>query len=539
MSDQSPLQRRNRFTGVLLIGICVGILGLAAVVFALLPSGFKFFGNLLFATVATGVAALIALARRHFTRSGENLLTLQSRPPILFLRQFSDDGATSIAGTLMSRRRISWRPFWHRTYEERFNWALRPVGPMIAIGRPDEYLPALGAARIYVGDDEWQGKVKQLIERSQLVLLQIGETEGIKWELQQIVGKVDPSKLILCLPMEEENGERVQQARYQRFLELNASLFPVALPPNIEHAQFIYFERNWAPKLLEPSAANRRIIKIANPEAGRVNLWAALDLLNDEFIRVRTPIVVRFIGGFLPLLFAYFIFGTAVLSYAARSLDSATFFGLLSPYSEVRREFAPRIEDLRVQLNKIALRIGEPGSLKLDGGPTATLDPPPVYKSGAQAISNTDFINAELLTEGGRYWWNRNRAYVPRFVSLGSLSALEAALARFDGPDILGTERWARDASEFKELLENVLAFRYLVVVRNAESRNSRDSTGDIEIEVILVDLPNQMILTVFRLPIEVSRRSSNSLLSLKETARGELSRALMQRVNGTFLLID
>ena len=538
MSPQSPLQRRNRFTGLVLIGLSVGIFGSAVVVLFVLPSEVRFLGNILITVAGTGVAAWIALARRHFTRSGESLLTLQSRPPILFLRQFSDDGAISIAGTLMSRRRISWRAFWYRTYEERFNWALRPIGPMIAIGRPDESLPALGAARIYVGDDAWQDKVKQLIEISQLVLLQIGETEGIRWEVQQIVGKVDPAKLILCLPIDERNGERVQQHRYQRFLELNASLFPVALPLTIEHAQFIYFERDWTPKLLEPKTANRGMIGPASPEADRVHLWAALDVLNEEFMRVPTPIFLRFIGV-LPLLVVYFFFGTSVVSFASRMLDSTTFFGLLSPYKDVRRELAPRVEELRVQLHKIALEIGEPGSRTIDSGPVAALDPPPVYKWGAEAISNTDVINAELLTEGTRYWWNRNSASVPRSVDLGSMSALASALSQFDTPDIFGNERWASDTSRFEETLEHALNLQYLVVIRNADPRSARDASGDIEIEVILVDLPKQMILTVFRLPMTVSRRSSNLPPALEGASRGELSRALMQRVGGTFLLGD
>ena len=46
-----------------------------------------------------------------------------------------------------------------RTPEQELADILEHVGPVVAVGKPGEPLPELGAARLYVSHDEWQGKV--------------------------------------------------------------------------------------------------------------------------------------------------------------------------------------------------------------------------------------------------------------------------------------------------------------------------------------------------------------------------------------------
>jgi len=51
---------------------------------------------------------------------------------------------------------------------------MNQVGPFIAIGKPGEELPDLGAARTYVGSANWQDKVNELVPRAQLVVFRFG-----------------------------------------------------------------------------------------------------------------------------------------------------------------------------------------------------------------------------------------------------------------------------------------------------------------------------------------------------------------------------
>ena len=47
----------------------------------------------------------------------------------------------------------------------------KPLGQVIAIGRPSEPMPELGAVRFYVSDDEWQAVVLNWIAKAELVVL--------------------------------------------------------------------------------------------------------------------------------------------------------------------------------------------------------------------------------------------------------------------------------------------------------------------------------------------------------------------------------
>jgi hypothetical protein len=85
----------------------------------------------------------------------EHALRVDSRPPVLLLRSFADDGV--MRG------------------DERFEvWLaneLKKFGPLVAIGAPDNELPELGAYRSYVPNHEWQDYARSLMEKAQTILL--------------------------------------------------------------------------------------------------------------------------------------------------------------------------------------------------------------------------------------------------------------------------------------------------------------------------------------------------------------------------------
>lgn len=160
--------------------------------------------------------------KRHLAIAATELLSRDTRPPVIYLRSFQHDkkGSGSAAG---SRVWGGWAALFDlKTIEERLAEALTPIGPVIAIGKPGEKLPALGAARLYVGDDEWQDTIRTLMGRAKLVVLLLGDTPGFWWELERSVKELPPERLALIVPFRKK--------RYDAFREQAASHFAHALP---------------------------------------------------------------------------------------------------------------------------------------------------------------------------------------------------------------------------------------------------------------------------------------------------------------------
>ncbi len=142
-------------------------------------------------------------AQRHTVPFGPDVIARDPRPPILFLRSFADD------------QRI--------TREERhLEQIFKPAGPFVAIGRPGDDLPPLGAARFYVHDHEWKDFAQKLMHDAALVLLMAGRTEGLAWELQTCRQTVDPRKVVLVIPND--------RPAYEAFREHAQSQFDMQLP---------------------------------------------------------------------------------------------------------------------------------------------------------------------------------------------------------------------------------------------------------------------------------------------------------------------
>jgi TM2 domain-containing membrane protein YozV len=134
--------------------------------------------------------------------SAEQLLATDSRPPVVYLRSFEADSE------------IVMRPpgFWNRALTVVFDYmmmfspeqelaeVLNRVGPVIAIGKPGEPLPELGAARLYVSDAAWKAKVTDMIARSCLVVIRTGSTPNLQWEIEQTMARV-PRRQILFVSL--------------------------------------------------------------------------------------------------------------------------------------------------------------------------------------------------------------------------------------------------------------------------------------------------------------------------------------------------
>lgn len=187
---------------------------------------------------------------------GEDLLLSDPRAPVVYLRPFYSDEQAA------RKSKILFSP----SEEEQLALAMNEIGPFVAIGKPGEPAPQLGAARVYLEDQDWKRKVASWVSNAQLVLIRLGLTEGLSWELSHVTASTAPERLILLLPWGGWNG-------YETFRESMSTHFPRGLPelpkskwqPASTLYGIVYFEPDWAPhfQLLKRPFYLNPVLKLA------------------------------------------------------------------------------------------------------------------------------------------------------------------------------------------------------------------------------------------------------------------------------------
>jgi hypothetical protein len=153
--------------------------------------------------------ALWRVGRRLNLRH-RNEIILRDKPPVLLLRSFTDDVA-GIPPNMLIPRLVRRR----KRLEEMIGEQLTSAGPFVAIGRPGERLPQLGASRLYVGDSEWQAVVQSYIAQSDLIIVIAGKTHWVQWELANVLRQDRIAGLLIVFPRitEADRNERWQNLK--------------------------------------------------------------------------------------------------------------------------------------------------------------------------------------------------------------------------------------------------------------------------------------------------------------------------------------
>ena len=123
--------------------------------------------------------------KRHLIPLAEEAVAKDPRPPIIYLRSF-------VAQTTIGKD------------EKVLAEIMGEAGPFVAIGKPGDTLPPLGASRFYVPDKNWKKFVRRLISRAALVILMAGRSQGLLWEMLECTKRVDPRCLIVLVPSDPE-----------------------------------------------------------------------------------------------------------------------------------------------------------------------------------------------------------------------------------------------------------------------------------------------------------------------------------------------
>ena len=155
-------------------------------------------------------------SRRAKTPTVEQALTNDQRPPLLYLRSFDQEAGRFAEVSPEAASKYSDVPLYRRT-QMSYNLTLeqflhreikRQVGPFIALGNPTDYLPPEGASRTYATDGNWQEYFTDLSDRSAGILMQIGNSDNLNWELNSIRKRGLQNKLfVITSPMSEADED--------------------------------------------------------------------------------------------------------------------------------------------------------------------------------------------------------------------------------------------------------------------------------------------------------------------------------------------
>ena len=141
------------------------------------------------------VILLIILAlrrsREYLVSSVDDLLEVDKRSQIVFIRSFKDDSIKMTKDAFFSGSR----------FEEILNSNISKFGPIISIGKPNEIMAPLGIARKYIESKmSWKHQIADYFLKSSYIIAIPNSSEGFMWELNKIIELELIHKLIVIIP---------------------------------------------------------------------------------------------------------------------------------------------------------------------------------------------------------------------------------------------------------------------------------------------------------------------------------------------------
>ncbi|PZG02017.1 hypothetical protein [Micromonospora deserti] len=172
-----------------------------------------------------------AKARRRAVLDAPGKLAADGRPPILFLRNFSDDDVTIRTSPLTRKAivdKLGLRQF--ERFEEILVRYLSVYGPVIAINNPMKRAP-LGAARQTLPMESWHETVSDYVGSSAMIVVAAAPdqvTEGLAWELAQLSALGAVSRTLFVIP---PYPREELTARWARFRQMSGN---ISIPGSVD-----------------------------------------------------------------------------------------------------------------------------------------------------------------------------------------------------------------------------------------------------------------------------------------------------------------
>ena len=164
----------------------------------------------------TGVL-LVRRGWKYHAQPAHTVLEQDTRPPVVYIRSFADDDAI-LLGSRLQRLFLSIFTYMAAVSpEQELARILRRVGPVVAIGRPGEPLPELGAARLYASDDQWRDVMRDLMRRARLVVVRAGATPNLQWEIDEAIRLLPLRRLVMVSFAGGKAGKSFEEGIARRF----------------------------------------------------------------------------------------------------------------------------------------------------------------------------------------------------------------------------------------------------------------------------------------------------------------------------------
>jgi hypothetical protein len=208
-------------------------------------------------------------------------------PVVLFLRSFTTDGVYDDASFLLGIRA--------RSEEEELASVLREMalGEFVSLAKPAVQLQELGPERIEVGARDWQEVVTNLLSRASVVIMRLGTSSSVLWELDAIVRAGKTRRTLFLLPLaasDEELGEQYLRVLYALPDDPAYPRFPVALE---DDARAIFFNahgssyviktrRKWKVNIADSLGLFFEELGVAIPRKGNWKIAGRVRLLLQE-----------------------------------------------------------------------------------------------------------------------------------------------------------------------------------------------------------------------------------------------------------------
>lgn len=136
--------------------------------------------------------------RRASSIAAEQLRQVDWRPPVVLIRSFGDDGLKVKSFSLFNPIRALARV--GIGFEEFVARHLSRVGPVIAITGESNELAPIGAARHVADETSWRDRILTLFDEARVVVVIVGETPSLIWEIGEALANGHGPKLIFLFP---------------------------------------------------------------------------------------------------------------------------------------------------------------------------------------------------------------------------------------------------------------------------------------------------------------------------------------------------
>jgi hypothetical protein len=163
----------------------------------------------------------------------------------LYIRSFSDDGRFQDLPQSLFTIFTPSDSYSSITHEERaIGVFVRSKIRTIAVGMPSESTRPIGASRMYFKNFEWQYRVLELMKRASYILLVPANTDGLNWEIDQLVNLNFLNKTFISTRIGNLDNYPVRKARFTTFCTKIFSSYSIDIPKIKKLTEYIAFKED-------------------------------------------------------------------------------------------------------------------------------------------------------------------------------------------------------------------------------------------------------------------------------------------------------